>query len=406
MKNRAILLFLALCLLLAGCAGQNIPEITQAEGPFDSPEPMPGFDAQNQYSLTPVVSFQETEDFFCGSNLVGNYLHYYDKTSGISGVLCADPACTHDSSGCSAYVQSGATLFYYDGQLYWLSTDPQGENKNDLYLWKGDLSRANREKVKRIGFQEVVLPYQPQQYFLHRGNLYIFGRADVVEGTKTGYRATLLSSPLDKIEEFTTIFDETYDKSVRLTARFAGNAVYYSVVTAPEEGSYHIRVAKYDVKTRSTEIVFEQTDMAETPGAIWVTEQAEVYLPGSGENGAWVWKLEDGKRTEVLSWQESEFSAPEIMDGIVVRTNRKDGKRIAEIRDLSGGTVYNGQLLPDEIPGLEGDPNTYNWMIVGGDGEKLIVNLSGFAEGGMTDHTVLLDIRNGMKATPLWSNEK
>lgn len=62
MKKRIVSCELALCLLLAGCAGEQEEKAVTAAR-FESEEPMPGFDAQNQYMLSIAISFQEGEGF-------------------------------------------------------------------------------------------------------------------------------------------------------------------------------------------------------------------------------------------------------------------------------------------------------------------------------------------------------
>ena len=160
---KQILIFLTICLLLTGCTDS---------APVESPK---GQDAQNQFMFFPS-SFQETEDFYLGSNMIGNYLHYYDKASGISGVLCADPSCGHDNSTCGAYTENGPTVSVWDGKLYWVA--PEG-NSQDKFLWKSDLSGMNREKLKKLSFEDFILKYQPQRYVVHRGMLYVLGDANI-----------------------------------------------------------------------------------------------------------------------------------------------------------------------------------------------------------------------------------
>ena len=80
--------------------------------------------------------------------------------------------------------------------------------------------------------------------------------------------------------------------------------------------------------------------------------------------------------------------------------------RQIDIRDFSGETIYAGKLFPDPVSGLEKDPNTYDIMVVGGDTEKIVVNLSEFTNKGIVDYTVMLDLKDNMKATILWSSEE
>lgn len=403
MKERIALCVLALCLLLAGCGGEQ-KEKAVADTGFESEEPMPGFDAQNQYMQVNAISFQETDGFFCGSSFIGDFVRYYDRASGVSGVLCADPACTHDSSSCGAYMRSGATLSYYDGKLYWIATDSQGGR--DSYLYRGDLSGANREKVKRISFEDVIIPYQPQRYAIHRGNLYLLGSSSVVQGIETGKRVTLLSTPLDRSETYTTLFDETFDWGADATLRFVGDSVYLFLTAFPKGGPSDMRITRYDIKTGTAETVYEETGVTEALDTIWVTEQEEIYLSGSGEDHAYVWKLENGEWVEIASRAGNDPSAPEIMDGIAAYIYLDNGIRWIEIINLSGEPVYSGKLFPEEIPGLEEDPNKYSFAVVGGDADKIILNLQSFTGSGLTDYTLMLDLHDNLKPTVLWSGQK
>ena len=97
-KGIGILLALVVCLLLTACTpGKDTQGGTEGtQGIFDGDAPMPGYDADNRYLLWPGISFLETENYFFGTALAGSYLHYYDMQTGISGLLCPDPACTHD----------------------------------------------------------------------------------------------------------------------------------------------------------------------------------------------------------------------------------------------------------------------------------------------------------------------
>lgn len=402
MKKRCIISALMLCLLLSGCAGRN-SESGALDSRFASPDPMPGFDAQNAYMQTTAISFQETDGFFCGSGLVGNFLHYYDKGSGISGVLCADPACTHDSAACNAYVQAGATLSYYDGKLYWIAKDPQASG-NDSYLWRSDLNGGNREKVKRLDQEKVIMAYQPQQYVVHRNRFYMLGQASVVEGTRTSYQVSLVSSLLDRSEEMTVLFEQSFDQGVNTILRFVGNSAYLCVITSSEGGLFDVTVTEFDLQTGDAQVVFKESGIAEALGGFWVTTQGELYLAGAREGHGYVWKLGNGDRKEAASWN-GDGSAPIILDGVALRISLRDNVRYLELKSLAGEPIYDGKLFPGEIPGLDWNPNEYWFAIVGGDSDKIILNLSRMsAEGEMEDCTVMLDLQNDLNATILWSS--
>ena len=409
-KGTGILLALVVCLMLTACTPGGPGKDTQGgtegtQGFFDGDAPMPGYDADNRYMLWEGISFQETEDYFFGTVLGGEYLHYYDMQTGISGLLCPDPACTHDSGACPARVGIGASVSYYDGKLYWVGKDPAGDG-HDRYLWRSDITGTNREKLKTISFQDTILVYQPQQYYIHRGNLYFLGRAGIVDGTETGDRITLMTAPLEGNDAFTVLYDKTFYVGVDATARFVGNKVYFAVQSGTPDSPNDMTITCYDRTDGTSQVLFEQTGVEGILGDMWVTEAGEIYVPAQVENVAKILKLEDGALTEVLSQEWESLSAPTILDGIVEFDGQKGDTRWVHVLTSSGETVYEGALFPEAIPGIEEDPNTFNWAIVGGDREKLILYLSSYTEAGIIDYIVMLDLTDNLKPTVLWSEER
>ena len=408
-KGTGILLALVVCLLLTACTPggpgkdtQGSTEVTQ--GFFDGDAPMPGYDADNRYMLWEGISFQETENYFFGTVLGGEYLHYYDMQTGISGLLCPDPACTHDSGACPARVGIGASVSYYNGKLYWVGKDPAGGG-NDEYLWRSDITGTNREKLRTISFQDTILVYMPQQYYIHRGNLYFLGIAGFVEGTETGDRLTLMTAPLEGNDAFTVLYEKTFYVGVDATVRFVGNKVYFAVQSGTPDSPNDMTITCYDRTDGTSQVLFEQTGVEGILGDMWVTEAGEIYVPAQVENVGKVLKLEDGALTEVLSQEWESLSAPTILDGIVEFDGQKGDARWVRILTFSGETVYEGALYPEAIPGIEEDPNTLNWAIVGGDREKLILYLGGWTGSKSIDYIVMLDLTDNLKPTVLWSEE-
>ena len=408
-KGTGILLALAVCLMLTACTPGGPGKDTQGgtegtQGFFDGDAPMPGYDADNRYMLWEGISFQETEDYFFGTVLGGEYLHYYDMQTGISGLLCPDPACTHDSGACPARVGIGASVSYYNGKLYWVGKDPAGGG-NDEYLWRSDITGATREKLRTISFQDMILVYQPQQYYIHRGNLYFLGKANTVDGVETGKRVTLMMAPLEGGGGFTPLFDETFLGGADATIRFVGNRLYFAVQSFLADGSVNLTITCYDRTDGTSQVLFEQTDITYIAGDMWVTEAGEIYMPVLVENVGQVMKLENGAWTEVMSLEGENVAAPTILDGIVEFDGVTEGTRWVHIFTSSGETVYEGALFPEAIPGIEEDPNTLDWAIVGGDREKLILYLSSWTGSGSIDYIVMLDLTDNLKPTVLWSEE-
>ncbi len=410
-KGTGILLVLAVCLLLTACTTGGPGKDTQGgtegtQGFFDGDAPMPGYDADNRYMLWEGISFQETENYFFGTVLGGEYIHYYDMQTGISGLLCPDPACTHDSRACGAKLGIGASVSYYDGKLYWVGKDPAGDG-HDRYLWRSDITGTNREKLKTISFQDTILVYQPQKYYIHRGNLYFLGIGDSVDGVETGERITLMTAPLEGNDAFTVLYDKTFYVGVDAAVRFVGNKVYFAVQSGTPDSPKDMTITCYDRTDGTSQVLFEQTGMEEVLGAMWVTEAGEIYVPAQVENKGKVLKLEDGAWTEVISLEGENITAPMVLDGIAEYDGREEGVRWVHILTLSGETVYEGALFPEAIPGIEEDPNMLNIAFVGGDREKLILDLIGLSQDGkMISYTVMLDLTDNLKPTVLWSEER
>ena len=400
-KGTGVLLALVVCLMLTACTPGKEPqggtEVTQ--GFFEGDTPMPRYDADNQYLLWAGISIQEIENYIFGTGLGREYLHYYDLQTGISGLLCPDPACTHDSNACSAKVGLCASVSYYDGKLYWVGEDPAGGGR-DRYLWRSDITGANREKLKTISFQDTVLAYQPQRYYIHRGNLYFLGKADTVDGVKTGKRVSLMTAPLEGDGGFTPLFDETFPEGAEATVRFVGNRVYFAVQSFQADRSVNLTITCYDRTDGTSQVLFEQNGMEEILGDIWVTEAGEIYMPVLVENVGKVLKLEDGAWTELMSLEGENVTVPTILDGIVVFYGQKGGTRWVHIFTSSGETVYEGELYPEAIPGIEEDPDTLSWAIMGGDREKLILYIESWTE----EYIVMLDLTDNLKPTVLWSD--
>lgn len=398
-------LALVLGLLLAGCGGGTAPGTTENPDALLDPNPTPEFDAQNKYRLINALSFQETKDFYCGSNPLGSFLQYYDKASGISGVLCADPSCTHDSPSCGAYVNMGANLSIYNGKRYWIGPDLK-ESQKDYFLWCSELSGRNRERIKRISFDEILLPYSPQSYVIHRGRLYLQGITDLVQEGKGSYRVTLFSTSLDDSEEIVMLAEDTANCAFDATARYIGNYIYYSFVINSEDGSSDVTVRRINIDTGETKTVYEEKGLPCYAGKLWVTDTGEMYLPGASESSAYLWKLENGKRREIISWQTEGLRIPNVADGIALNVTQKEKVRYIDVVDLSGNSIYSGKMFPEEIPELSDDPNTCGLGIIGGDKDKLVIFLSVFKESGRSSCVAALDLQNNLKPTILWTVEK
>lgn len=400
--KKIITVMIAFVLFLSGCTHGTTDPINVDDPIIYAPEK----NAQNKY-LGGFTNFQEADGFFLGTAEVNGYLLYYDKASGISGVLCADPSCVHDGKECGGNIGGVLSLSYYDGKLYWVG--PEGSAFMKDYLWQSDLSGMNRKKIMEIPRDEIIIPYQPQRYVIHQGKLYIMGSASVVDGTQTGKRKSLLSIPLTGDEGFTTVYDKVLPNAIDDERYiFVDGFIYIYMSSFYEESSTkNLTVTKVDIAKNTSEVVYQENDVTDILGNIWVTEDHELYLSGSTDEKAYLWKIENGSKKEITFWPVDEVNVPDVMDGIVMFMTRDENNiRYVDIRNFSGETIYKGKLFPSAISGLEKVPNTYSSAVVGGDTEKIIINLIEFADKTMVNYTILIDLKDNMKATILWSSEE
>ena len=400
MKKTAILCVVLSILMLAGCKDQETQEFSDS--------PMPGMDAQNQYIFLNTQGFYEADDFFCGTGFGGGLLRYYDKESGISGVLCPNPACTHDTNECGARAPNGGTsVSVYDGKLYWVGEQLEGHK---TILYRSDLSGANREEVLQVDRQKVILTYQPQRYVIHRGYLYMLGESGEVDDTQAQCLVSLLAVPLEGGQEPAVLNEQKVNTYYEVTYRFVGNSVYLEMVTKDGD-TWNITISRYDTQEKIWEQLYEEKNSSVHIGRMWVTEQGEIYLPGIGDNQAYIWRLEEGSRKQTASWETAAADMPDLLDGIAVQFTVREEVSWLDVVSYTGEHLYSGVLFPNPVPGLKKDPGAasgdptkeYSMVFIGGDREKLIVNLLNLLGG--ENSTVLLDLTDNLKPTVLWSEE-
>lgn len=386
--------------MLAGCKDQKTQEFPDS--------PMPGMDAQNQYIFLNAQGFYEADDFFCGTGFGGGLLRYYDKESGISGVLCPDPACTHDTNECGARTSNGGTsVSVYNGKLYWVGELQEGHK---TILYRSDLSGANREEVLQLDWQKVILTYQPQRYVIHRGYLYILGESGEVDDTEAQCLVSLLAVPLEGGQEPAVLYEQKVNTYYEATYRFVGNSVYLEMVTKGGD-TWNITISRYNTQEKTWEQLYEEKNSSVHIGRMWVTEQGEIYLPGIGDNQAYIWRLEEGSRKQTASWETAAADMPDLLDGIAVQFTVREEVSWLDVVSFTGEHLYSGVLFPNPVPGLKKDPGSaagalgegYSMAFIGGDREKLVFNLLDLQAGESS--TILLDLADNLKPTVLWSDE-
>ncbi len=412
MKERMAVLLLAVCLVLSGCVGGN--SVTEGAFPSDK-SPQNGYNlSSNKYisSRSLLYPFVETENVFYGLN--AGRLCYYDRQSGISGILCPDPSCTHADDSCGAYIIKAlpfAMLTMYDGKLYWMGRE-SWTNYNSLCLWRCDPDGTNHERCRVLDFEKYG-NYNVRHWMIYGDKLFFEACSETAEGEQAGYRVRFGYLPPDSDEE-TILLDEFKTKAVSTDPHmyYLNGKIFYSLAA----GSSELKILCYDSKKDTTELLLDTDDFAEINRnwyGMCVTEDETVHIA----TGRAVYVVTDGALVEKYALSDGERSFACMGDGIVAWGSIADGYRMIEIRDFEGTLLYSGKLFPEPVEGFDetlgmwgggADKPGFGLAVLGGDSEKIVVNMisMGTVDGSLSvdqNHVFLLDIRDNMKATHLWT---
>lgn len=152
---------------------------------------------------------------------------------------------------------------------------PPPRQTQTITCGKPHFPAKNRQKVKCFDFNTVIQEYQPQQYIIHQGQLYLIGYAYIVQGGKGLTRLSVLSTTLDDSETFTPIFQLETEADIKYSVRFVGDSVYiFSAVQGTAQ------VVRYDISTQSSATIYEESAISDLLGELWVSEDGPFILPG------------------------------------------------------------------------------------------------------------------------------
>ncbi len=385
MKRKMVTLLL-LVVILCGCSPAAVPTEPTAAERTDR-------DAQMKYFSGVLTPIAESGDILYA--VKSEHIHYFDRKSGVSGVLCPDPSCMHTGTGCGSYVQAFCPLFTcYDGHVYWIGTTTPSDYRS-LCLHRCNLDGTGLENVKELDFEKWNEAYNPQEWALHRGKMFFQGRSTQVNGTESTYRITFGYLPLDGEEE--TVLYETTATDGRMGTMFlCGDKAYYAV---SEQDA--LKIFRYDLNKQTSEVLLDSKDvLPKQLLSLWVTDDETIYLGTSHD----VYEVKQGRATKKFSF-DFDSSCPYLLDGIAVVLTVEDDCSTLEIRSYDGELIYKGKTFPQSVDGFDETlgmrKENFSHAVLGGDADKLIVEVCS-TQGDVFD-TFLLDIRDNMKATYLWS---
>lgn len=208
-KGKQILLG---CLAFFLCSSCTSGKDLLLEKRFHTDEYLPQYDMPLDYQTSAGVVCKDGDSYYY-VGVGGSLIYYYDEVSQNSGVLCARPDCTHDTTSCNAYVNY-CGLQIYDGMLYFMGQPG--------VLYRMNLDGSNRESVMNVR----NLGGTSAKFAIHRGYIYTSVMASEVAGGQPKIRYTLCQQVLGQTDSLKTIFEQTYEQVMTEQWILKGNQLY------------------------------------------------------------------------------------------------------------------------------------------------------------------------------------
>ena len=283
---------LCICMLLALTACRAAPE--EADTSLDS---IRGF---AHYAGSKTCATEDTIYYMAG--LGGQLVYYYEKASGVGGVLCGKPECepsADNNSGCNAFIGSiSSDLCVYDNRLYWIGY-PHTICSMAL---DGTVHRTERVMGRDGIFSNS---HRVMSAILHRGYAYIWVlNYKVRDGREIGF-LELSAVPLDPDGETRQIFSWELDtfavsRSPFVTMQAYGDALYiFTNIAGNDSGAadgdidfYDFKIQRYDAVTQELATLYHdgETQLRYTV-ELWAMDDGIVFM-GIDESGRHLFRFD------------------------------------------------------------------------------------------------------------------
>lgn len=288
--KRTTALFLTLALLLALAACRAAPE--EADTSLDSDR---GF---IHYGATEGACATEDTVYYM-TRLGGQLVHYYEKASGVGGVLCGKPECGHSAaydSECNAFVGGAGSLCVYNNRLYWISSKS---------IYSMALDGSDHRLERSVGSGVYSNHHGVNSAVIHRGYAYIWVlNYKVRDGQEIGF-IELSAVPLEPDGETRQIFSWELDtfavsRSPFVTMQAYGDELYiFTNIAGNDSGAadgdidfYDFKIQRYDAVTQELTTLYHdgETQLHYTV-ELWAMDDGIVFM-GIDESGRHLFRFD------------------------------------------------------------------------------------------------------------------
>ena len=299
--------------------------------------------------------FCETEDtvYFTGFN--GQLVHYYEKATGVSGVLCGKAECEHSTaygSSCNAYINSiSRNLCVYNNRLYWIG---ERETIKSMAL-DGTDHRTERGRDEEL----YATNMQGFSALFHSGYAYVYIKNCTVRDGKEVVRFDVAAIPLDPAEEPHIIFQEELSGiALRYVSREVmqayGDDIYIlthrAAADQEDDGEitpdyYDLQIRRYNTVTEELTTVFHDSRFPDH----YVVE---------------MWAMDDGLMFAGSRWAEEKYGSN------IYKVDFESGEvtKLFSIND--GVTIAEGLLVSNTYDSRRANPsNPWGFVLAPQDSE-------------------------------------
>ena len=259
----------------------------------------------------------------------GQLVHYYEKATGISGVLCGKAECEHSTaygSSCNAYINSiSDDLCLYNGRLYWRNYDTIYSMALDGTDHRTERQMENDVYSNHTGGSLAIF---------HRGYAYVWVKNYTVKDGQEDASLDLAAVPLDPDGEIRMIFSDELDdyasgRSCFVTMQAYGDNLYILTNYAVNGGEGDVnaslelndfRIRRYNAAARElTTLYHDSQSPIDYTVEMWAMDDGIVFFGYDRLGGAgsrfFQFDFETGEITRLFGY---DYGNVQIAEDLVV----------------------------------------------------------------------------------------
>lgn len=275
-----------------------------------------------------LVHSVETVDTIYFVGLTDRYIKYVDKATGISGVLCGKPECSHNDESCNAHMESPAYgLLMEDGRLWFVNY------KGRYVLYSTALDGNDRREEAELSSEFMPNASGYLTFILDDGNLYMGCVKSTIENGEEADRNWMVVFDVDGDKEPQVILDERtqYSQSTGVPMQIYGEWLYF--ITNDLEGTwnesresgesvYDFKIRRWNVATGEIETVYGErySSLGRNPMDMWIDDEGIMFMGydyEKDEMGIYKYDFTSGESKYICSTSVTGTVRAGIADGII-----------------------------------------------------------------------------------------